>query len=319
MKRRLLSGIGRAQRAIRGDTPEGFLTGRLACFAVRPMTEIRSLEDVEFRVSSQWGEDGIIEWLLQRLQVRTRTFVEFGVSDYRESNTRFLLQNRNWRGLVMDGSPENMEFVRQDPLYWRHDLQAVSAFITRENINDLLRNNGFTGEIGILSIDIDGNDLWVWEAIEAVDPVICICEYNSVFGDLRALSVPYDPAFRREQAHGSNLFFGASVAAFHALARRRGYTMVGTNTAGNNVFFVRDDHFARIAGSIEDTSPRPSLFRESRDSRGRLNFLSGQQRLAEISHLSVVDLEASTEVRIGDLGPLYSAAWLEQLGGGSAR
>src|SRR5438309_11510706 len=113
------------------------LMGRMASWQVRSMEVVSSLQDVEFTVSSQWGEDGIIDWLIERAEIppALHSFVEFGVETYREANTRFLLQNRNWRGLIMDGSPNLTEAVKKDGLYWKHDLVAKPAFITRENID----------------------------------------------------------------------------------------------------------------------------------------------------------------------------------------
>src|SRR5258708_40191895 len=119
-------------------------------------------------------------WVCQKLAGIPGSFVEFGVEDYTEANTRFLLHNRGWRGLIMDGSMPNMQAVRDDPLHWMHDLTAVPAFITVENVNDLIQRAGFGGEIGILSVDIDGNDYWVLDAIRCINPAIIICEINGV-------------------------------------------------------------------------------------------------------------------------------------------
>ncbi|HEY6375509.1 MAG TPA: hypothetical protein VIX90_08285, partial [Edaphobacter sp.] len=152
----------------------------MASWNVRSREVISSLQDVEFKISSQWGEDGIIDWLVERANIppSSRTFIEFGVEDYREANTRFLLQNRNWRGLIMDGDSTMVKTITTEPLALAnylslalaHDVTARQAFITRENINDLISSSGFSGEVGLLSIDIDGNDYWVWEAIEIVRP-----------------------------------------------------------------------------------------------------------------------------------------------------
>jgi hypothetical protein len=157
------------------------LQGRIASWLARSKETITSLRDVEFKVLFQFGEDGIIDWIIERSQIpdRLHSFIEFGVELYEEANTRFLLENRNWRGLTIDANSQLETKVRNRPLAWRHTLQAKSAFITRENINQLFDECGFSGEIGLLSIDIDGNDYWVWEAIESVDPVITICEYNA--------------------------------------------------------------------------------------------------------------------------------------------
>lgn len=157
-----------------------------------------NLADAELRVFSQFGDDGIIQYLVRLLDVRTTSFVEFGVENYSEANTRFLLVNNNWRGLILDANHGYMDSVRRDSIYWRHDLAAVAAFIDRDNINALIADHGFRGELGILSVDIDGNDYWVWERINVVRPAIVIVEYNSVFGgrrgdhSLRSRVLPYD-------------------------------------------------------------------------------------------------------------------------------
>ncbi len=264
---------------------------------------VQGLGDAEFKVFSQFGDDGIIQYLIHALDVQSNrhTFIEFGVDDYSESNTRFLLVNDNWHGLIMDGSEENIRRVQQSDLYWRHDLKAVAAFIDRDNVNALFQNNGFSGEIGLLSIDIDGNDYWVWEAINVVDPLVVIVEYNSVFGARHAVTIPYDPAFRRSRAHFSNLYWGCSLKALCLLAEAKGYVFIGCNSAGNNAYFVREDKAQVFRRLSVDEGFVESRFRESRHSRGRLSSLSGRQRLEPIRHLPVYHLERKTTVAIGKL------------------
>ena len=140
------------------------------------------LREAEFRAFSQWGEDGIIQFLLRQVKVECEIFVEFGVESYVEANTRFLLTNNNWSGLVLDGSAENIRRIKKSGIYWQHNLKAVEAFITRDNINALLVENGISDDIGLLSVDIDGNDYWVWQAIDAISPAIVVLEYNARFG-----------------------------------------------------------------------------------------------------------------------------------------
>jgi len=177
------------------------LTAGLHVHSIRKLGAIKSLRDVEFRAFSQWGEDGIIQYLISQVPIENTSFVEFGVENYLEANTRFLLINDNWKGLVLDGSQRHIDFIRNDKIYWRHDLTAECRFITRENINDTLDGCGFRGDIGLLSIDIDGNDYWVWESIDIIKPRIVVCEYNSVFGGQQAVTVPYDAIFVRTDAH----------------------------------------------------------------------------------------------------------------------
>jgi len=264
------------------------------------------IRSAEFRVFSQFGEDGIIQYLIRRAQVPSylQTFVEFGVESYQEANTRFLLMNDNWRGLIMDGDDGNMAAVRHSPLYWRQDLTAISAFIDAENIDRLIEHSGFGAEIGLLSIDIDGNDYWVWERVEAVKPIIVIVEYNSLFGKKFAVTIPYDPKFSRAMAHYSYLYWGCSLKALELLGQRKGYALVGSNSAGNNAFFVRRDYLNGQPELTAEEAYVEARFRESRDREGRLNFLSGNARQREIADMPVVDLEQNMAMRLGDVLPL---------------
>jgi hypothetical protein len=295
-----------------------FQIGSLAVGIRRSQEALPSLQSAEFKVSSQCGEDGIFDWLVERVRVpaRCQSFIEFGVEDYRESNTRFLLQNRNWRGLIIDGSSEVVGTVTSDGLTALHDLTARVAFITRENINDLILGSGFGGEIGILSIDIDGNDYWVWEALTVVQPIMVVCEYNAVFGDRHPLVVPYESEFSRAAAHFSLLYAGASIAALCQLAYRKGYSLVGTNSAGNNAFFIRNDYAKGILNrSLAEIVSLPSKFRESRDPSGAYTFVGGLDRFALISDLPVVNVETGVTRRLGDIEGVYSDKWLEIMTG----
>jgi hypothetical protein len=216
-----------------------------------------NLNEYEFRVFSQWGEDGIIQHLIRSIDIPKKYFVEFGVQDYRESNTRFLLVNNNWSGLVMDDSAANIERITKDPVYWNYDLKSVQAFVTRDNINELLRENRVTGEIGLLSIDIDGNDFWVWQAIDVINPIIVVIEYNHRFGQQAAVTIPYKEKFDRTKTSEAPIYFGASLQALCWLAKRKGYVFVGCASNGVNAFFVRRDKQPR---HIRELSPEEGYF-----------------------------------------------------------
>jgi hypothetical protein len=294
-----------------------FLVGETAARQVQGLEKLRRLCDAEFRVSSQWGEDGIIEWLVHQLGDMPETFVEFGVENYRESNTRFLLRRRNWRGLVIDGSEDHIDFIRRDRISWRHDLTAVASFVTRENINSIISGAGFSGELGILSIDIDGVDYWVWEAIDCINPQIIIVEYNSAFGDVFPLTVPYASDFVRMHAHHSNLYYGLSIRAAQHLAGKRGYALIGTNRMGSNAFFVRNDRADVILNRLDVVQDRPSRFRESHGTDGRLNFTPPARRTAALADLPVVDVATMSQMRLGEAGELFSSRWQALLTGQS--
>jgi hypothetical protein len=245
----------------------------------------------EFRAFSQNGEDGVIQFLLSRVTVENKLFVEFGVGDYSEANTRFLALHDQWSGLVIEGNPRDVTRLKHDPTFWRFDITVVSAFITRENINDLLADNGMTGPIGLLSIDVDGNDYWIFEAISVVQPAIVIIEYNHRFGPDRAVTVPYDPGFSRDRAHYSHIYYGASLRALCQVANRKGYAFVGCESFGVNAFFVRRD---LMTGRIREVSIeegyRRGRFRAARDQRGLLAYLTAEEEAAILANMPVVDV-----------------------------
>ena len=257
------------------------------------------LRHAEARIFSQGGEDGVIEKLIQHLPGIPRSFVEFGVQNYRESNTRFLLMNRDWRGVVIDGSAENIVAIQRQDVAWRHDLTASCAFITRENIGEIIASQTDANALGLLSIDIDGNDYWVWEAIDA-RPWIVVCEYNSLFGPHGQFTVPYRADFDRFRAHSSGLYFGASIAALAALGEKKGYTLLGSNAAGTNLFFLRRD----LAGSFRAQAAAEAhveiRIRQSRDPKGALTFLDYHASRHLIGELPVTDVARGCEVPLAE-------------------
>jgi len=250
----------------------------------------KSIADYEFSVFSQWGEDGIISFLLDKIPVKNKVFIEFGVENYTESNTRFLLKKNNWKGLIIDGSKENIDYIHKDKIMWMHDLSAICEFITTENINTIISSFTDEEDIGLMSIDIDGNDYWVWDAIKVVEPRIVICEYNNLFGSDKELTIPYDPLFVRSEAHYSNVYYGASISALISLSKKKGYTYIGSNSAGNNAFFIRNDLIKNVDFNY-DTSFVKSKFRESRDVDGKLSYLNRKEQLDLIKNMQLVDIK----------------------------
>jgi hypothetical protein len=252
-----------------------------------------SLNEFEFQVFSQWGDDGIIQYLINQIDIPNKTFVEFGVENYKESNTRFLLINNNWSGLVIDGSQSNVDFIKKDIVSWAFDLHAECSFITRDNINPTIKSfldKGYDSEIGILSVDIDGNDYWIWKEIDVVNPVIVIVEYNSVFGRERAITVPYKEDFYRVAMHKSHLYYGASLKAFCVLGEQKGYEFVGCNSNGNNAYFIRKDRMASLRGLSCEEGYVESKFREYLNDAGER--VSGARRIEAIKGMPVYDVES---------------------------
>jgi hypothetical protein len=246
-----------------------------------------NITKAEFSVFSQWGDDGIIQFLINYLDIENKSFIEFGVETYNECNTRFLLINDNWRGLIFDGSIENIETVKNDDIYWRFNLTAKCEFITKDNINELLLKNGFEGEIGLLHIDIDGNDYWVWKAINVVNPVIVIVEYNSLFGSENPWTIPYDESFVRSASHESNLYYGTSLSSLCDLGSEKGYAFIGCNSNGNNAYFVRTDKLKDLRVLNVTEGYVKSQFSESRGENGVLTFVRDHKRIDVISGLEI--------------------------------
>lgn len=252
-----------------------------------------SIQDFEFRIYSQWGEDGIIQHIVSRVPIVHRTFIEFGVEDFVESNCRFLMVNNNWRGYVLDGSEKWIRTLRAASGLWKYDLRAECATITRDNIGALLMQSGFDRDLGILSVDVDGVDYWLLSAaLEVYAPRILIVEYNALFGCDRSITVPYDEAFSRRRAHYSQLYYGASLSALHHLAVQRGYSLVGTESAGANAFFVRND---LVGNGLVALTPKAafteSRFRQGLDTNGKLALQNRASELNEIRGLPVVNVE----------------------------
>lgn len=250
--------------------------------------EVTSLKDVEFKIFSQFGDDGIIQWLINNIDIDNEFFVEFGVENYKEANTKFLMFNNNWSGFVMDGSTENIENLKKQDYFWKYDLKAKDVFITKENINDLLLEQNINPNVGLLHIDLDGNDYYIFNEINCLNPNILILEYNSLFGIEREISVPYREDFYRTKAHYSNLYFGASLKALHSLAYKKGFVFIGCNQAGNNAYFVRKDKInSKIKEVFLEEGYVKSKFRESRDNNGKLNFLNKIEAYNQIKGIPI--------------------------------
>jgi len=254
-----------------------------------------NFNDFEFKIFSQWGDDGLIQYLIKHVKIENEAFIEFGVQDYSESTTRFLMMNNNWEGYVMDGSEENIASLKNKNWYWKYSLKCKSVFITRENINGLLSATGFRN-IGLLHIDIDGNDAHILSELDLkeLNPAIIIMEYNSVFGKQRPITVPYDKDFVRTTKHYSNLYFGASLAALTFIANRKGYGLVGCSLAGNNAYYVRRDLLnEKIKEKSVEEGYISSKFRESRDKDYSLSYLDGDDRYEAIKGMDVLNVQTN--------------------------
>lgn len=191
-----------------------------------------------FKIYSQNDEDGILEEIFRRIGVENRRFVEFGVENGFECNTAKLLVE-GWQGLWMEANAAQAKRIREHftSFFSSGNLSLLEETVTAENINALLSQAGFVGDLDLLSIDIDFSDYWVWKAIEVARPRVVVIEYNASLRPPLSLVVPYSPT---SSWSGGN-YFGASLEAFVRLAQGKGYRIVGCSFSGVNAFFVRED------------------------------------------------------------------------------
>jgi hypothetical protein len=224
-----------------------------------------TFDEIEFRVFSQYGEDGILLYIFSLIGTTNKRCVEL-CGGYGKDNTANLIINHGWQGLFFDGSEKSIRKGQQfyarcaDAKMWPPKL--VHSWITTENINALLQTQGVVGEIDLLSLDMDGVDYWVWKAIECITPRVVVLEYNPVLGPDVSVTIPYKPDFETEHNGVSLLryharrvvntflekriadrldnYYGASLSAFVKLGKQKGYRLVGCERYGFNAFFVRE-------------------------------------------------------------------------------
>jgi len=202
---------------------------------------IPGLARYEYSWLSQNGEDGVIRFLFDQIGFESRWFVEFGFGAV-QCNSLRLMMHEGFSGLLMDGSTENVDFFNYTAgKLGIEGVKAVQAFITLENLEDLIRDNDVPREIDFLSLDVDGNDYWFWQELNCVSPRVVCIEYNAGLGPDLSLTIPYDPSFERYSKHPSGFFHGASLAALESLGRRKGYYLIGCDSTGTNAFFLRSD------------------------------------------------------------------------------
>jgi len=186
-------------------------------------------------VFTQNGEDGIIEEIFDRIGVTNQYFVEFGVHGVKNNSTYLLV--KNWRGLWIGGREETRKNIERK---FGHsistgNLMYAVRWITRENIEQIFQEHNVPQHFDFLSIDIDGNDYWIWQAIENYSPRVVCIEYNATY----PADVSWVMAYNAEHTWDGSSYFGAYLRALEELGRRKGYALVGCDFTGCNAFFVR--------------------------------------------------------------------------------
>lgn len=190
------------------------------------------------------GVDGIMAEIFRRINTTNRYFIEFGAHSIR-NNTSYLLLN-NWTGLWLEGSPDAVKKLNKNLqfLVKENKLKIQSAFITAENIEELFALHKVPASFDLLSIDIDGNDYWVWKAINKYKPRVVVIEYNALFPPDQKWVMEYHPNHRWD---GSS-YFGASLKSLELLGKSKGYLLVGCDFTGTNAFFVQQKYASHFEG-----------------------------------------------------------------------
>ncbi len=193
-----------------------------------------ALDQVGFKAFSQTDEDGILLYIFSIIGDGNKQSVEVCAGDGMECNTANLIINHGWHGLLVDGTTVSGKaqagLYRTNPHTYTYPPKFIQAWITRDNINGIISDNGFEGKIDLLSLDMDGVDYWIWDAIKVIDPRVVVVEYQDIIGPDRSLTVPYSDNFNAYQyptTHGTPNFCGASLSAFTKLAEARAIAWSG--------------------------------------------------------------------------------------------
>lgn len=224
------------ERLISGAQNENYIQQHL--FGNFRYQNVLKLNRYEFQAFSQCGQDGIISEIFRRIGTTNRFFVEFGVGDGLENNTVNLLI-KGWSGIWIDTSKRSIGSIRKkfNFIIKQQKLILKKAFITKENITSLFTELDVPSEFDLLSIDIDGNDYWVWDAITTYAPRVVVIEYNPQFEP----SVQWVMKYNSRYAWNGSGYFGASLKSLELLGSKKGYHLVGCDFSGADAFFVRRD------------------------------------------------------------------------------
>ena len=220
---------------------------------VREKKYLPLINDVGFRVYSQTDEDGILLYIFSLIGMINKKCVDIAFASPFGANTTNLIRNWNWRGLLICGRNYEAEasnvFFAKNPNTFLAKPKIVNEWITAENVNEVLVQSGFSGEVDLFSLDIDGVDYWIWKNLEVIAPRVVVLEFQKDLG-LKPLTVPYKPDFDRFDIDEN--FYGASLPAFVKLADKKGYRLVALNNLKFNAFFIKN-------GIAEDIIPTKSV------------------------------------------------------------
>ena len=281
------------------------MIGQAAVLSSRSNSQnFENLWDAEVKVFSQWGEDGILDFLCEKIGISKPNVIEIGAGNFMECNSRFIAEFRNANVIAVDGRDDLTTAVKASPLYWKSNIIPIVEWVTPNNINRIMDiGEEQFGKVDIFSVDLDGNDYWILRDVSLLNVAIVVLEYNPIFGASLKVTIPRNDKFDRYKSNFSGLYYGASLQAFIDLMLVKGFDFIGTNRVGNNAFFVH----SRYVNKFDfDTKSNYNKYvdwriRESRGPKGELTYLSGNERLKVINDLPLIDLNTMQMHAVGKL------------------
>lgn len=282
-----------------------FLLGQSAILSSRSASHnFKELWDAEVKVYSQWGEDGILDYICEAIGISKPNVIEIGSGNFIECNSRFLAESRNANIIAVDGRNDLTDTVKTSSVFWKSCIIPLVDWVTPSKINSIIQlgENRF-GKIDIFSIDLDGNDYWILKEANLNQIDIVVLEYNPLFGAIKEVTVPRDDEFNRYKKHFSGLYYGASLKAYINLLSNKNFSFIGTNRVGSNAFFIKSNLLDNFKISTPSNLEKyvDWRIRESRDISGRLSYLSGKDRLEIIKELPLIELTTQSEVNVASL------------------
>jgi hypothetical protein len=269
-------------------------------------SKFKFLWDAEVKIFSQWGEDGILDYLCELLEIVRPRIIEFGSGNFTECNSRYLAEARNASVLAVDARTDLDSSIKSLDIAWRSTVVARQEWITPDTAPNAMAaaRSEFEG-LDIVSLDIDGNDYWVAESLNLTGVRVVVVEYNSRWGAVRAVTVPREDNFDRSARHFSNVYYGASLKAFIRLFESKNLIFLGTNRACNNAFFVSaplPSAGIQPPDTTRDLDQFTDLrFREARDESGNLTYSHPGEALKQFADLPLWDLDAEDLIKVSEL------------------
>ena len=281
-----------------------YMTGQSAIIASRQnFGTFQHLWDAEVKVYSQFGEDGILDYLCEKLSLSKPKIIEIGAGNFTECNSRWMCEFRNASAFCVDGREDLGVGIRNSKLLWKTHLFHRQDWVTPDNVQEIIDTAHKTlAGLDIFSLDLDGNDYWILKNADLKNVKLVIVEYNPLFGHTNEVTIPRNDSFSRSSSHHSWLYFGASLKAFTSLLSTKDFAFVGTNRVGNNAFFVKNDLRRNIP--LEPQSDY-SIYtdwpiRDSRSASGALNYLAGRDRIEVMEDMPLLELVSNRSIRLGD-------------------